>query len=307
VDSRAISQEESTVAQSAAERYTEQVRAAEAHQQRVAASRAAANPPKSPSESPGRSPDAQSDRWEARAARFREDPFRQNETLTALLSFIEPTDTVLDVGGGAGRYLPVAMRCREFVNVEPSPSMGAQFEASVREAGITNARWLQSDWLGADIQGDVCFTANVIYYIADVVPFVAKLNAASRRRVMIVMHSLPPRNVGADLYRYVYEREPVRDPGHRELLPVLWDMGLLPEVRVLGQSDFITERERYPDRAAAIAAVLPAGLEAGAAVRARSAMEDHFAELFVPTPEGGYRRRPNDVSRVLLITWDTRS
>jgi hypothetical protein len=300
-----IPQEEGAVAQSAAERYAELVHAAEAHQRRLAASRTVPNRLASPDASPVRSPDGQPDRWQARAARFREDPFRQNETLEALLSFIEPTDTVLDVGGGAGRYLPLALRCRELINVEPSPSMGAQFEAAVREAGISNARWLQSDWLGADVQGDVCFTANVIYYIADVVPFVAKLTAASRRRVMIVMHSLPPRNVGANLYRYIHDREPPRDPGHRELLPVLWDMGLLPEVRVLGPSDFIAERERYPDRDAAISAVLPAGLEAGEVERARNSVAAHFDELFASSPEGGYRRRPNDMSRVLLITWET--
>jgi hypothetical protein len=285
------------MAQSAAEHYTELVLAAEQHQQRSAASRSGG----------GRSAEdgGSSDRWQGCAGRFREDPFRQDEKLTAMLSYIQPNDTVLDIGGGAGRYLPLALRCREYVNVEPSPAMGAQFEASVRDAGIGNARWLQSDWLGADVTGDVCFTANVVYYIADIVPFVAKLDAAAARRVMIVMHSVPPRNVGGDLFRYVHDREPIQDPGHRELLPVLWEMGLLPEVRVLGKSDFIAERERYADRDAAITAVLPAGLDEDAAARARGAVDQHFDELFIPGEDGGYRRRPIENSRVLLITWDT--
>ncbi len=285
------------MAQSAADRYAELVRAAEEHRRQIAASRATADRVVGESESP--------DRWRGCAGRFREDPFRQDETLTGILSFTQPDDVVLDVGGGAGRYLPIALRCREYVNVEPSASMGAQFEASVRDAGITNARWLHSDWLNAAVEGDICFSANVVYYIADIVPFVAKLNAASRRRVMIVIHSVPPRNIGADLFRYVYEREPIQDPGHRDLLPVLWEMGLLPEVRVLGRSDFIAERERYPNRAVAVAAALPSGMDERAWRRAKSAVETHFDELFVPAPEGGYRRRPSVVSRVLLITWET--
>jgi hypothetical protein len=279
------------LAERAADRYAALVRAAEEHQRTTAT----------------RSPDSEagSDRWRAGAARFREDPFREHDTLAALLSFIEPADTVLDVGGGAGRYLPLALHCRAYVNVEPSPGMGAQFETSVRDAGMTNARWLHSDWLGAEIEGDVCFSANVVYYIADIVPFVAKLTAASRRRVMIVLHSVPPRNVGADLYRYVYGRERPLDPGYQELLPVLWEMGLLPDVRVLGPSDFIAERERYPDRDRAIAAVLPKQLDAESTAQARRTLADHFDELFVPAPEGGYRRRPNGASRVLLLTWET--
>jgi cyclopropane fatty-acyl-phospholipid synthase-like methyltransferase len=144
------------------------------------------------------------ERWGAGAERFREDPFRENETLTALLSFIQPDDKVLDIGGGAGRYLPLALRCREYVNVEPSPGMGAQFQQAVRDANVANATWLHSDWLGADIDGDVCFTANVVYYIGDIVPFVRKLHDVARRRVMIVMHSVPPTNIGADINRAVH-------------------------------------------------------------------------------------------------------
>jgi SAM-dependent methyltransferase len=38
---------------------------------------------------------------------------------------------VVDVGGGAGRYsLPLASRCREVVNVDPSAAMGAAFAAN---------------------------------------------------------------------------------------------------------------------------------------------------------------------------------
>jgi len=202
-------------------------------------------------------PTTVSQRWSPGAARFREDPFRENETLDALLSFIEPLDVVLDVGGGAGRYLPIASRCREYINVEPSAGMGSQFGQAVKEAGVNNARWQQDDWFDSEMEGDVTFCANVVYYIENIEPFLAHLDAASRRRVMIVMHSVPPTNVGAALYRQVYQREQVLAPSHRELLPVIWDMGILPDVRVLGPSDFIVERARFANREEAIAAAVP--------------------------------------------------
>ena len=250
-----------------------------------------------------------SERWSPGASRFREDPFRENETLQALLSFIDPEDTVLDVGGGAGRYLPLAFHCKEFVNVEPAAGMGAQFEAAVKEAGISNARWLQSDWFEAEIEGDVTFCANVVYYVENIEPFVERLHKASRRRVMIVMHSVPPTNIGAKFYRYVNEAELPLAPSHRELLPVLWEMGLLPEVCVLGPSDFIAERVRYQSREEAIESVLPGdrGLQEIDAIRSR--IDEHFDELF-SLVSGGYIRGPigtdAGTSRVLLITWDTR-
>ena len=248
------------------------------------------------------------ERWSLGANRFREDPNRENETLQALLSFIQPEDVVLDVGGGAGRYLPLARRCREYVNVEPAAGMGAQFEAAVKESGLSNARWQQSDWFDADIEGDVTFCANVVYYIENIVPFLAHLDAAARRRVMIVMHSVPPTNVGAALYRQVHQREQALAPSHRELLPVLWDMGILPEVRVLGPSDFIVERARFATRQEAIEAVLPAGQDASELEAPRQRLEQHFDELWSPV-EGGYMRRPigtaAGISRVLLITWET--
>src|SRR5215207_4218117 len=83
------------------------------------------------------------DRWGgAMAARFRLDARRPlDPLLEAVAGYLGPDDVALDVGGGAGRIsLPLASRCREVVNVEPSPGMVAAFNDAAREAGITNAR-----------------------------------------------------------------------------------------------------------------------------------------------------------------------
>jgi hypothetical protein len=279
------------VPEAAAEHFDAMVRASEERQLLVASKR---------------KPDTrqQSDRWQPGAARFREDPFRENETLTALLEYIQPNDTVLDVGGGAGRYLPFARHCKEFVNIDPSVGMGNQFEATVSEANITNARWVRGDWSDVEIEGDVTFCANVVHYVPDIVPFIEKLAAASRRRVMIVMHSLPPVNAGAALSQYIYGIEPALDPGQREFLPVLWEMGILPDVRVLGPSDFIAARGRFETREEATASSIPGDLADELVGPARTSIESHFDEFFAPEPGGGYRRKIG-LSRVVLITWET--
>lgn len=69
------------------------------------------------------------------------DPRRPLEpNLQALAAYLQPEDVLVDVGGGAGRYsLPLALRCREVIDVDPSAAMLAGFEASARRARC--ARW----------------------------------------------------------------------------------------------------------------------------------------------------------------------
>ena len=91
---------------------------------------------------------------------------------------MQPEDTVVDAGGGAGRVsLPLALRCQELINVDPSPGMKAEFEAAATEAGIDNALFIQSDWLEAtELAGDLVITSNVTYFVRDIVTFVRKMD-----------------------------------------------------------------------------------------------------------------------------------
>src|SRR6266542_515525 len=60
------------------------------------------------------------------------DPRRAlDPSLESIASYIRPDDVIVDVGGGAGRIsLPLALRCREVINVEPSRQMSAGFKAN---------------------------------------------------------------------------------------------------------------------------------------------------------------------------------
>lgn len=248
-----------------------------------------------------------SDRWTALAQRFREDPRRSlDDNLSVIASFLEPTDVLLDVGGGAGRYsLPLARLCAEVVNVEPSEGMGQAFDASAREAGIENARWIMDAWPPEnEIEGDVSLVANVTYFIEEIVPFIEKLVSASRRRVIIAVSTVPPPNQGADLFRILNSEELAPVPTHRELLGVLWEMDILPDVRVLGAGETPFGTPVFPARADAVEALLQQrqGMS-GDVAAARRAIEDHFDDLFTPVA-GGFSRL-SAKPRLMLITWET--
>ena len=54
-------------------------------------------------------------------------------------------------------------------------------------------------------------TSDMTYLVRDIVPFIEKMEAAPRRRVMITVRSEPPPNRGAGLFRRVYGEERARE------------------------------------------------------------------------------------------------
>ena len=115
------------------------------------------------------------------------DPRRPlDPNLEIIASYVQPDDVVIDVGGGAGRIsLPVALRCREVINVEPSIAMGAGFRANADQAGISNARLVEGDWLTVDPPvGTVALVNHVTYLTREIVPFIERLERAGSRRVV---------------------------------------------------------------------------------------------------------------------------
>lgn len=246
------------------------------------------------------------DRWAERAADFRHDPRRTPDpNLQAVLDLVRPDDVVVDVGGGAGRNgLPIALRCREVINVDPSPAMVRHFLEAAAEAGITNVRVIESDWLGAsEVEGDVVLAANVTYFVREIVPFVEKLERAARRLVVIDVWSVPPPARAAHLFAVVNGEPQVIAPGFRELLPVLWEMGILPDVRVL-PAPFRGPRDEPKTRDEAIAFAL-SQVATRDPERARRRIEAEFDQLFERSA-GGYRPLWRPDAREILISWQPR-
>jgi hypothetical protein len=246
------------------------------------------------------------DFWTPIASRFRADPKRELDPfLENLASYLRPEDVLVDVGGGAGRNsLPMASRCREVVNVEPSAGMVKEFEESARDAGITNARAIPAGWLEAKgVDGDVLLVGHVTYFVPEIAPFVEKLNTAARRRVIVDVLTVPPPNQWAAAFRLIYGEELLPLPGPDETRAVLDEMGIPYEVIDIGASS--ARRPQAPSREEAIKAELSVGYVAPAdRERARTLLEEHFDEIFVETPQG-FARRGADGVRELIITWET--
>lgn len=243
--------------------------------------------------------------WDRIATRFRLDPRRElDPNLAVLASLVEPGDVVLDVGGGAGRVgLPLALRARALVNVEPSEGMGTQYIESADEAGIANATWRKMSWPPeTGLSGDFVLVANVTYFVREIEPFVQALQVAARRRICISVWSVPPPDANAALFELLFGEAQGRVPGHRELLAALWEMGILPDVRVLPMP-FVDRTPLPATREEAVTLWLdsmqPLDREAAA-----KTIETNFERLFRPTEKGlAPTWRPD--AREMLITWET--
>ena len=241
------------------------------------------------------------------------DPRRPlDPNLERIASYIAPEDVVIDVGGGAGRVsLPLALRCREVINVEPSGTMGAGFTANATRAGITNVRVIASEWLSsAPPVGTVALVTHVTYLTREIVPFLTKLEEVGRRRALITVNSHPPPSWHRVLYQLVHGEPEEVVPGHVELVNVLWELGILPDVHVLQPAD-ATPLVAAPTREAAIAGAMgrfrgdqwtfwPLGAELDQ--RFHHLWETRFDELFATGPDG-FRPRWITPGREILITW----
>ena len=179
--------------------------------------------------------DAPSDSWVPFAERFRPSPDTRDPIVLRLLKEVESQHTVLDVGAGGGRVaLPMSIHCRSVVAVEPSASMGAVLVEEAQRHRRDNISLVESTWEEADVApADVVICVQVLYTVRDIVAFVRKLEAHAREMVMVVLGENPPYTQSNPLWPMVHGQERLKLPSLRELIPLLWDMDIYPDLEML--------------------------------------------------------------------------
>ena len=244
---------------------------------------------------------AEQDSWEPLSASFKADPRRTDDVeINRLAQEVRDTMTLLDVGGGAGRFaLPLALRCQHVTVVEPSASMGESLRQLAAEADIPNVTVVAKRWEDTQLApADIVLCAHVIYTIEDIQPFVAKLVQHARTRVLMPTYMRPPMSRFDPFWPWVYGEAKHQPPGAAEFMQALWEMDIYPHLEMFAPLPFRAFRtwERALETLRQRLFVTP---ETAQDARLQEAMQ----QLLIETPDG-YAIQGAQPGRLALISWE---
>lgn len=180
--------------------------------------------------------------------------------------------------------------------------MVEQLREGAREAGINNLSIVQGLWEDVEVDAaDVVLCANVVYGIAELEPFIRKLESSARARVLIPAFVVFPGSVFSPFWKAAHGEERIDLPALPELMNALWEMNIYPDLEMFEP----TGPEAVPDTGAALGMarhfvyVWPDTEQDG---RLQAAMDD----LVVETP-GGLAARGSWPRRQGLLGWSPSS
>jgi SAM-dependent methyltransferase len=236
---------------------------------------------------------------------FVADPRRSGEpALGALLAMASAEERWLDIGAGAGRYaLPLALKVREVVAVEPSGGMRRALRTGLCEHGIANVRVVAGAWPDALAEletlpaVDTALIAHVGYDIEAIGPFLDAMEQATRRRCVAMLTDRSPASVADPFWPLVHGEERVPLPALPDLVELLRARGRTPEVEAVERSP------RTFDSVPALTAFLRRQLfiaEGGEKdVHFRAILPEHIARR-----DGGWTLAERPAGSMGLVTWE---
>ena len=179
------------------------------------------------------------DFWDRRARGFHRltsDRVAHDPFFLRLRNEVTPQTSVLDVGAGTGRFtIALAPQAQHIIAVEPNATMLDYLRRDASEQGLTNISYVQTNWQDVpdDLHADVVICSHVLYPIRDIVPFLAKLQAATRRTCYIYLRATPMDTLTAHLWRHFHGDERCLPPGYIHALDVLYEMAIYANVEIV--------------------------------------------------------------------------
>ncbi len=141
-------------------------------------------------------------------------------TLDAIKPYLQPTDSLLDVGAGSGRFaIPLAGEVATLTALDHATPMLDILQQKLTTAGIETVSIVEDAWETAEVaQHDVVLAAWSLYRLPDILAGMQKLIETTRRTLIIVTSpGNPPDNTPMHLYFY----------------GALWQAGVFPEIKIV--------------------------------------------------------------------------
>lgn len=177
--------------------------------------------------------------WDSRAQRYakhapvadaRADPF-----LRRLRRLTDRSSSVIDVGAGTGRYaLALAGHVGHVTAVEPSAAMLGLLRSQAEQLGVTNLTTIQARWDEADVaRADVAFSSFVATLVPEVGPFLCKLDATARGRILLYLGAYAADALLDPLWRHFHGSPRAPAPTYLDALAVVRELGIEPAVKLV--------------------------------------------------------------------------
>ncbi len=228
------------------------------------------------------------------------DPHRTDDpAVNALFALIDSDSTVLDVGGGAGRFaLPLATRAKHVTVIEPSAEAVGMLQERAAEAGLSNITVMTERWEDADVEAaDLVLCSLVLHHVPEGAAFIAKMQERAAGRVAVIEMMEAPSALEVPFYERVYGAVPTPMPGVPELLELLWAMDIYPDVTMLPPETPVMGRNREE-----ITNQLRRRLDVEQNTPEDSRLQAALDELLQETPTG-YTISNTAPRRPAIITW----
>ena len=177
------------------------------------------------------------DYWAKRAKTYRQalhERTDQDPFFLRVRDSVSADTTMLDVGAGTGRHtLALAPFVAGVTAVDPSEAMLGYLREDVASQGLQNVQTVLAEWMDADLyEADVVLCSHVFYPIAEVVPFIRKLDAHAREQVFVYLRVDPlPTDLG--LWSEFHGSPLQLQPTALDLLNVLSQIGIAADLDVV--------------------------------------------------------------------------
>lgn len=183
------------------------------------------------------------------ARNFAANPRRTDEPLLeGLLGLAQRDETWLDIGAGGGRYaLPLALRVREVIALDPSDGMLAVLREGMSDHGIGNIRIVQSRWPSEeDVTADVALIAHVGYDIEGIGPFLDAMERSAKRLCVAVLLSRAPAALAEPFWPEIHGEPRAPLPALPEFLALQLARGRICEVQLFEREGMSYDSPEMP-------------------------------------------------------------
>lgn len=218
----------------------------------------------------------------------------ESVTLDYLRSLVVPTDSLLDVGAGTGRFaLPLSCRVGRITAVDHSSDMLEILARKARNSDVGTIEIVQAEWPNLAVEPhDVVLAAWSLYRSVDIRAALSALVAATRRILVVILGvgDSPPHRAAIEELCGSWNEQTI--PGHLYVAGSLWEMGLLADTHVL-----TGQRRIEGESPVAIARKLaPLAASDSIVTRLAAALEPHIGRL-------GSQLAYSYAYRVGVVTW----